>query len=142
MAVRRGVRRTPYPVATVLTALVTEDQNWGAFDGWCASQGFNPIELPWRRFLNLVYYWATRGKDQKQLDQFNAELNKATSRWNMEMLRRSAPVRKTEETEPTTRQRRKGLPPPPPWWKDGKEAATQSMLAARELHSLNLSGKR
>lgn len=34
--------------------------NWPTFDGICASQGFDPLELPWDRFLNLIHWFLTR----------------------------------------------------------------------------------
>lgn len=46
-----------------------------SFDGWAASRGVDPFELPFARFLNLVYYWATKdAPDQQALDKFNRKL--------------------------------------------------------------------
>lgn len=137
MAVRRGVRWTPYAAAAVLTAIITEERNWQVFDGWCASRNVAPLQLPWRRFLNLTYYWATRGKDEKQLKKFDSELANAVSRWNMEMIRSELADAKpapTATTKAEARQRARGgeLPTPPEWWNEDT-AARESMMAARQL---------
>lgn len=140
MAIRRGLRRTPYPAAAVITALATTDQNWPLFDGWCASRNVEPLRLPWQRFLNLVYFWATQGKDKKELREFDSEINKAVSRWNMEILRKPklqlkpAPAAAPVDVKSPNRGK---LPPPPTWW-GGDDQSKQSMLVIRQLNSINV----
>lgn len=136
MAVWGGLRWTPYPEAAVLAALVTDDSNWSLFDGWCASKNTDPVGLPWHRFLNLVYFWATQGKDKKQLDAFNGELSKAVTRWNLENIRDNKQAQRAVTATPEEKNSRKGkLPPPPAWW-DGENAAQQNIIAARQLKSM------
>ena len=45
-----------------------------AFDGLCASQGFDPLHLPWDRFLNLAYYFLIRDADQEGIDKLERVL--------------------------------------------------------------------
>jgi hypothetical protein len=46
------------PYTECLKLIAIAQGNWGFFDGWCASQGINLFDLPFRRFLNLIYYKA------------------------------------------------------------------------------------
>lgn len=48
--------------------------NWRSFDGWCASRNVDPLELPLDRFLNTVYYWATRNGDEDSIKKFDRKL--------------------------------------------------------------------
>lgn len=66
---------------------------WAAFDGLCASQGFDPLEMPWDRFLNLSYWFLTRNGDEESIAKFDrwlwvpfdvAEEVPAESPWSVE----------------------------------------------------------
>lgn len=46
------------PYTECLRLIAIAQSNWGIIDGWCASQGINPLDLPFRRFLNLIYFRA------------------------------------------------------------------------------------
>jgi hypothetical protein len=44
---------------------IAED-HWRDFDGWAASQGVDPEELEYERFVNLIWYWLMRDRDDKE----------------------------------------------------------------------------
>jgi hypothetical protein len=47
------------------------------FDGWCATQGFDPLDLPSDRLCNVVYYWlARRAKNERELAELDAQLER------------------------------------------------------------------
>ena len=49
--------------------------NWPVFDGWAASSGMDPLELPIDRLLNLAYWWATRNaEDENEVRKFDSRL--------------------------------------------------------------------
>ncbi len=52
----------------------TAKANWAVFDGWCASRNLDPLELPFDRFLNTVYYWAIRNGDEDSIKKFDRKL--------------------------------------------------------------------
>lgn len=52
--------------------LVSND--WSTFDGWAVSRGFDPLTLPFDRFLSVVYHWATRGGEPEEVEKFNTRL--------------------------------------------------------------------
>lgn len=49
---------------------------WAAFDGWAAATmgGTDPLDLPFDRFLNLIYHWLTNGADPAEIKKFDARL--------------------------------------------------------------------
>lgn len=50
-------------------------RDWASFDGQAASQGFDPLELPADRMLNLIYWWFTHdAADQADVDRFDRQL--------------------------------------------------------------------
>lgn len=118
---------------------------WPIFDGWCASQNVEPLELPWDRCLNLIYYFATRNASKEKKLEFDAAMSKQTT---ADTLRRMALTRKnalratetadqasmvpqgTPETKPG---RAVKLPPRPAGWGDDENATRQSLLAAQSL---------
>lgn len=71
MAHGQGVR-PPYWSAARLTA--TARARWHEFDGWAASCGVDPLDLPIDRFLNLVYYWLMQGVKPSERDRVEAQL--------------------------------------------------------------------
>lgn len=51
------------------------EHHWTKIDGLLASRGEDPLLLPPDRFLNLIYWWATKdAADQKELDKFDRRL--------------------------------------------------------------------
>lgn len=50
-------------------------EHWAKIDGMMASRGLDPLELPGDRFLNLIYWWATKDAvDQQALDKFDRQV--------------------------------------------------------------------
>jgi hypothetical protein len=45
------------------------------FDGWCVTRGFDPLELPFDRFCNIVYFWLVQGRDEEDVRQLDLDLN-------------------------------------------------------------------
>lgn len=115
------------------------------FDGWCASQNVDPLELPWDRCLNLVYFFATRNASKEKKQEFDAAMSKqvtAETLRNMAVTRKNA-LRASESAadDPVVPQgtgisepsRRKGLPPRPAGWGDGETITRQTLIAAQSL---------
>lgn len=48
-----------FSYVTALRLIGVAGQFWREIDGACARQGFDPIDLPIDRFLNMVYTWYT-----------------------------------------------------------------------------------
>lgn len=40
--------------------------NWEEYDVWCLSKGFNPLEIPSRRFINSIWAWLTENMERDQ----------------------------------------------------------------------------
>lgn len=63
-----------------LVGAVSSTEEWPRFDGWLASQGIDPLELPTDRLLNLIYHYLVRDGDrgskegQAALRKFEAQL--------------------------------------------------------------------
>lgn len=115
------------------------------FDGWCASQNVDPLELPWDRCLNLVYFFATRNASKEKKQEFDAAMSKQVT---AETLRKMASTRKNalrsaetaansagvpKGTDEPKSPRRAGLPPRPAGWGDDETATRQSLVAAQSL---------
>jgi len=118
---------------------------WPLFDGWCASQNVDPLELPWDRCLNLVYYFATRNASKEKKQEFDAAMSKqvaADTLRNMAATRKNA-LRATEtaaetpgvpqSTDESQPIRRAGLPPRPAGWGDDETVTRQALVAAQSL---------
>jgi hypothetical protein len=115
------------------------------FDGWCASQGVAPLELPWDRCLNLVYFFATRNASKEKKQEFDAAMSKqvtADTLRKMALTRKNA-VRATESPEESQgvpevplesgTQRAAKLPPRPAGWGDAETATRQALVVAKSL---------
>ncbi len=115
------------------------------FDGWCASQNVDPLELPWDRCLNLIYFFATRNATKEKKQEFDAAMSKqvtADTLRTMALTRKNA-LRATEKAAETSgvpkgtdaqgSPRRAGLPPRPPGWGDNETVTQQSLIAAQSL---------
>lgn len=85
MAHQTGVG-TPYlAAARLLSASVGE---WGSFDGWAASRGVDPVDLPLDRYCNLVYFWLTQNAPPEKREEVD------------EMLYRDAEGKPSEDSGP------------------------------------------
>jgi hypothetical protein len=63
----RGGRGPPYEVVARLYGIA--DDEWWAFDGWCAAHGVDPFRLPISRQCNLIYSWCLeRIQDREKFD--------------------------------------------------------------------------
>ncbi len=115
------------------------------FDGWCASQNVDPLELPWDRCLNLVYYFATRNASKEKKQEFDAAMSKQVT---ADTLRKMAATRKDavratqtaakspvvpKGTDTAPHPRRTGLPPRPAGWGDDETVTRQALVAAQSL---------
>jgi len=115
------------------------------FDGWCASQSVEPLQLPWDRFLNLVYFFATRNATKEKKQEFDSAMQRAVSVATMQELALTrknalsvpespdqpltAPVA-TPELKPNHNAK---LPPRPAGWGDDESNVRSSFAAARSL---------
>jgi hypothetical protein len=63
------VRWTPYEVVVRLSQLTIAE--WVRFDGQAASQGVDPLKLPFDRLLNYIYTQARRNADSEDREQFD-----------------------------------------------------------------------
>lgn len=52
----------------------TVAEHWPRFDGEMALQGFDPLDLPFDRFISLLYAWMTKDLDEAGLAKFDAQL--------------------------------------------------------------------
>lgn len=115
------------------------------FDGWCASQSVDQLDLPWDRCLNLIYYFATRNATKEKKQEFDAAM---TQQVTADTLRKMAETRKnamratqsveTSATVPegapeSATNRKRGLPPRPAGWGDAETATRQSLVVAKSL---------
>jgi len=57
-----------------LRLFASAKQYWPTFDGWAASRGIDPMDLPVDRFLNLVYHFLTRNGTQEEIDKVDRTL--------------------------------------------------------------------
>jgi hypothetical protein len=68
------VRWTPYQKAVRLSAVAAS--NWERIDGFYAGKGVNILDLPFSRFLSVVYVWATERMSSEDAEKFDQELLK------------------------------------------------------------------
>lgn len=145
MAHRRRTGKRAYAAAGFLASWAAQDEVWPLFDGWCASQNVDPLELPWDRCLNLVYFFATRNATKEKKQEFDAAMSKqvtADTLRKMALTRKNA-VRATQTAEESQgvpkgtdelRPRRAAkLPPRPAGWGDAETATRQSLIVAQSL---------
>lgn len=63
----------PYQAAVRLSAVATS--NWTQIDGYYSGKGVDVLRLPFSRFLNVIYVWATSNQSQEDADKWVAKLN-------------------------------------------------------------------
>jgi hypothetical protein len=127
---------------------VTRDEIWPTFDGWCASQNIEPLELPADRWLNLIYFFATRNMDEEKKSEFDGHIAEATARWNAVKVREviargldgaqsgvdATGGSSTESMVPGSRRTRR-LPPKPAWYGSSDNATLNNMAAMKTMTS-------
>lgn len=134
MAVRRSPGKRDFPTVEFLYQWATSDPVWPFFDGWCASRNVDHLALPWDRWLNLVYYFATRNASKEDRDKFDTAIAEHVSAW---YLKKARPVieeaRKQPQPKDGGRQRR--LPPKPVGWGDDVSNTFNSKAAMTTMTS-------
>lgn len=130
----------------MLQRWVTSDGIWPTFDGWCMEHGIDAWEVPADRWMNLVYYFATKNMSRDERAKFDAQIADANARWITieveDTVRQRVEARRAElESAPTDRPRgRERRLPPKPAWYGAKDQATRSTLAAK--NTLTSRGKK
>ena len=64
--------RPPYQTAVRLSATATG--NWTRIDGTYAGKGVNILDLPFSRFLSVIYVWALSNQSQEDGEKWEAQL--------------------------------------------------------------------
>lgn len=120
------------------------------FDGWCASRGVDPLELPYDRFLNLIYHFAVRNASKEKKREFDSAISQAVSTYNLQQMavtrRNALSGAESADTQrgvpdvptPSKPTRNAKLPPRPAGWGDDHTATRQSLAVA---NSLKVGGK-
>lgn len=143
MGHRGSCGKRHYVAAIYLEAWATSDLVWPYFDGWCASRNVDHLELPWDRWLNLVYYFATRNMSTEDKQEFDDTIAQQVTAYN---LARSKPaidaaMAKPKPELPTGKVERKRAPRPA-WYGDDKTNTFNSKAAVATLTAPGVSGKR
>lgn len=106
---------------------------WNEFDGWALSKGFDPLEIPVRRFYSVVWYWMTDGRDEESIDKIHSALEQQVA--ETEQAFRTSKIRSVEQKTATGEPKIIPLKPfqaPPGWtppgWSD--EEAYKNSIAA------------
>jgi hypothetical protein len=128
-----------YPEVLALTDLVLSDKVWPSFDGWCASRGIDHEDMRWDRWLNLVYYFATRNASTEDKDKFDTVLAERVTEWNM---KRAKPVIAQAIATPKDAKPERRRPPKPAWYGDDKTNTFNSKAAFATLTAPGVSGKK
>src|SRR5688572_3398233 len=121
----------------------TRDSVWPHFDGWCASRNVEPMELPWDRWLNLVYYFATRNMSSDDKKEFDDTIAKSVNEWELAKAKPAidAAMAKPKPELPTGKVERRRAPRPA-WYGDDKTNTFNSKAAVATLTAPGVSGKR
>lgn len=132
-----------YPAAEFLAAWVTADKVWPHFDGWCASRNVDSLALPWDRWLNLVYHFATRNSDKEERDKFDQAIADYVSAWYLAKAKPTIAVAKAEaEAQPKNARPERKRAPRPAWYGDDKGNTFNAKAAMTTLTAPGVSGKR
>lgn len=115
---------------------------WPIFDGWCASRNVDHYALPWDRWLNLVYYFATRNASEEDRKKFDQAMNDHVAG---EQMKKMKPVldqaRKAATGDPKPNERARRLPPKPAGWGTDTKATFDNKAAFTMLTSGGVNGK-
>jgi len=141
--VRRSPGKRDYPGVIYLFSWATADAIWPFFDGWCAARNVDHAALPWDRWLNLVYYFATHNCSTEDKKKFDSEMADAVSGWHLAkakpVLQQAMALPKPEPKPGQNRERR--MPPKPAGWGDDKRATFDNKAAIKTLTAGGVSGK-
>jgi hypothetical protein len=112
---------------------------WPYFDGWCASRNVEHLELPWDRWLNLVYYFATRNASTEDRDKFDAAIAEQVAEWNMQKVKPvvAKALAATKDAKPERKRA-----PKPAWYGDDKTNTFNSKAAMATLTAPGVSGRK
>lgn len=93
---------------------------------WCLLQGIEPLEIPSRRFTNLVWYKLIEGLSDESIAKLTMDVDSAARRIRhpLDEILIQAPqvLRSTTPVEPKKRERK-----PPPGWLDDRTAFNNAM---------------
>lgn len=123
----------------MLSDLILEDKVWPVFDGWCASRGIEHEDLRWDRWLNLVYYFATRNASTEDKDKFDAAIAESVAEWNMQKVQ---PVVAKAIAKPKESRQERRRAPKPAWYSDDKTNTFNSKAAFATLTAPGVSGRK
>jgi hypothetical protein len=117
----------------------TQEAVWPHFDGWCAARNVDHWELPWDRWLNLVYYFATRNADEDSRKEFDSAIAESVTTWQLAKAKPAieAAVSKPKDAKPERRRA-----PKPAWYGDDKTNNFNSKAAMATLTAPGVSGKK
>jgi hypothetical protein len=119
----------------------TRDSVWPTFDGWCASRNVESLELPWDRWLNLVYYFATRNMDSDSKKELDDDIAKRVTEWDLARSKPDIDAAMSKANQAATKPGRKRAPRPA-WYGDDKTNTFNSKAAVATLTAPGVSGKR
>lgn len=119
----------------------TRDAVWPYFDGWCASRNVEPMDLPWDRWLNLVYYFATRNMSADDKIEFDDSIAKQVTAWDLARSKPAIDAAMSKAKIPEGKSERKRAPKPA-WYGDDKTNTFNSKAAMATLTAPGVSGKR
>lgn len=119
----------------------TRKDVWPIFDGWCASRNVEPMELPWDRWLNLVYYFATRNMSSDDKKEFDDTIAKCVNEWDLAKAKPAIDAAMSKPKSPGGKVERKRAPRPA-WYGDDKTNTFNSKAAVATLTAPGVSGKR
>jgi hypothetical protein len=97
------------------------------------------MDLPWDRWLNLVYYFATRNASPEDKEKFDAAIAEQVAEWN---LRKSQPAIAKALAAPKSGKPERKRAPKPAWYGDDKTNTFNSKAAMATLTAPGVSGRR
>jgi hypothetical protein len=118
---------------------VRSSEVWPFFDGWCASRNVDHWQLPWDRWLNLVYYFGIRNASQEERQKFDDVIAQRTTEWH---LAKAAPaIREARKNPQPVNGRERRMPPKPAGWGTDTANTFNSKAAIKTLTAAGVSGK-
>ena len=119
----------------------TRDNVWPTFDGWCASQNVESLDLPWDRWLNLVYYFATRNMSSEDKKELDDDIAKRVTEYDLARSKPAIDAAMSKANQSAAKPGRKRAPRPA-WYGDDKTNTFNSKAAVATLTAPGVSGKR
>jgi hypothetical protein len=119
----------------------TRDSVWPTFDGWCASRNVDSVDLPWDRWLNLVYYFATRNMSSEDKKELDDDIAKRVAEYDLARSKPAINAAMSKANQPAAKPGRKRAPRPA-WYGDDKTNTFNSKAAVATLTAPGVSGKR